>query len=402
VILNTEVVWGGFVRALHFYGASAMVVLVFVHMSRVVLTGSYKFPRELNWITGVVLLFFTLAMAFTGQLLRWDQDGVSTVMVAATTLGRFPVVGPWLMDLVLAGETLGGATLSRFFALHVIIFPLLILGLIGVHVYLALQNGVSEPPKSGRRVDRNTYRSWYRKHKDEGDTLYMPDVAWREMVFVIVVYSIIFVLAFAYGPKGPGPVPDPALLEVVPRPDWYFLWYYALIWYKPAALDELVLVWFPVLIFPALMLLPLLFGDGERSPRRRPWAVFIVLSTFLLWAVLTVSGHRSDWIPDFDTEPIPEAALEGASPEIRLGASLFYDRGCQFCHVAMDRGGRYGPDLTASAFELSRAMMSIRIIQGIGDMPAYYDILPAHEVDAILDFIFWSAGPEAPNLEADR
>ncbi len=392
--LNTEVVWGGFVRALHFFGASAMVLLVFVHMSRVVITGSYKYPREVNWITGVGLLVLVLAMAFTGQLLRWDQDGVSTVMVAATMLGRLPLVGERLMEIVLAGDTLGGATLSRFFALHVIVFPLLMIGLIGVHVYLVVRNGVSEPPRAGRPVDPGTYRMWYRRHTEAGNTRYWPDVAWREFVFVAVVYAVIFLLAVTWGPKGPGAVPDPTMVEVVPRPDWYFLWYYALIWYKPAALDMVVLVWFPLLVFPALVLLPIFFGRGERAPTRRPWALFAVAATILLWATLTVSAIQGDWIPDFDTEPVPEAVLEDAPLGVRDGAGLFYERGCQYCHMALERGGTYGPDLTRSAREMSRSDMAVRIVMGIGNMPAYQGILEPGELDAILDYIFWTLGPD--------
>lgn len=399
--INEEVAWGAFVRGLHFYGASAMVLLVFVHMSRVVLTGSYKFPRELNWITGVGLLFLTLAMAFTGQLLRWDQDGISTVLVAATMLGRFPVVGPQLMELVLAGDTVGGATLSRYFALHVIVVPLLMFGLIGAHVYLVLRHGVSEPPRPGEPVDRATYRSRYRRLTEEGETTYWPYVAWRELVFVLFVYSAVFLLALAYGPSGPGPPPDPALLEAVPRPDWYFLWYYALIWYKPVVLDALVLVWFPVLVFPALALLPLLFSDGERAPTRRPWALFAVLSTFVLWAALTLSAVRSDWIPDFATEPVSEAALEGAPPGAREGAALFHERGCQFCHVALGTGGTYGPNLDRSALQLPRSELTVRIMTGIGNMPAYRDLLSPGEVDALLDYIVWAAGRQAA-AEEDR
>jgi ubiquinol-cytochrome c reductase cytochrome b subunit len=280
--INSEVLWGGFVRGLHFFGASAMVLLVFVHMSRVVLTGSYKFPREMNWITGVALLFLTLAMAFTGQLLRWDHDGVTTVEVAAMMLGRFPLIGSYLMELVLAGDTLGGATLSRFFALHVIVFPLLILGLIGAHVYLVFRHGVAQPPQAGRPVDEATYRSWYEKHTAAGGSTFWPDQAWREFVFIAVVYAAIFLLAFIYGPKGPGPVPDPALIEVVPKPDWYFLWYYALIWFKPQALDEVVMVWLPLFLGFALLVLPLLFGKGERAPQKRPWAIMLVGLAFLM------------------------------------------------------------------------------------------------------------------------
>jgi ubiquinol-cytochrome c reductase cytochrome b subunit len=389
--INTQVLWGGFVRGLHFFGASAMVLLVFVHMSRVVLTGSYKFPREVNWITGVVLLFLTLAMAFTGQLLRWDHDGVATVEVAATMLGRFPLIGPHLMQLVLAGDSLGGATLSRFFALHVIVFPLLILGLMGFHVYLALRNGVSEPPRAGRPVDPGSYRSWYERHKEAGGSTFWPDQAWREFVFIAVVYAAIFALAFVYGPKGPGLVPDPAMVEVVPRPDWYFLWYYALIWYKPPALDAMVLVWFPVLVFPALMLLPLLFAKGERAPSRRPWAIFSVGTAFLLWATLTAFGLQAHWIPDFETEPVPETLLLDAPAEVRQGAALFHERGCQYCHVALDRGGTYGPDLNESPRRMSREEIAVRIVMGIRNMPAYQDILAPGELEAILAYIHWAA-----------
>lgn len=389
--INEEVAWGGFVRGLHYFGASAMVILVFVHMARVFLTGSYKFPRELTWITGVLLLVMVLAMAFTGQLLRWDQNGVATAQVAATMVGRVPLVGGYLMELVLAGESLGGATLSRFFALHVVVFPLLIIGLIGFHVWLVLRNGISEPPVEGRPVDPGTYRSWYKRHTEEGGSLFWPDAAWRELVFVLLVYLVIFGLAGMVGPKGPGLVPDPAMLEVVPRPDWYFLWYYALIWYKPPALDALVLVWFPLLVFPMLMAVPLLFPVGDRSLRRRPWAILAVAMALLLWGSLTAAGARAHWIPDFETEPVPPALLGDAPAEVVEGAALFHERGCQYCHVVFDRGGVYGPDLTAAPLLLSREELAIRILMGVGNMPAYQDILEPGELRRILAWIDWAS-----------
>jgi ubiquinol-cytochrome c reductase cytochrome b subunit len=388
--INDEVVWGGFVRGLHYFGASAMVLLAFVHMARVFLTGSYKFPRELNWMTGVLLLVLVLVMAFTGQLLRWDRAGVETVDVAATILGRVPVIGSHLMQLVLAGDTLGGATLSRFFALHVIVIPLMMFGLLGVHIYLVVRNGISEPPRAGRPVDRATYRTWYARHKEEGQALFFPDAAWREFVFVLVVYTVIFALAFFVGPKGPGAPPDPAAVGEATRPDWYFLWYYALIWYKPPALDALVLFWLPVLVFPALLVLPLLFGDGERAISRRPWALLVVVTTFAAWATLTAFGLRAHWIPDVDTEPVPEAALVGAPPEAREGARIFHASGCQSCHFAFDRGGTYGPDLTNTHLRMSEAEMTVRILMGVGNMPAYRDMLSAGEVSAMLAYLRWA------------
>lgn len=388
--LNDEVVWGGLVRGLHYFGASAMVILVFVHMSRVFLTGSYKYPREINWITGVVLFFLTMAMAFTGQLLRWDEDGVNTVVVAATMAGRFPLLGEPLMELILAGDSVGGATLSRFFTFHVIIFPLLIFGVMGLHVYLVLRNGISEPPRAGHPVEKGTYRQWYEALKEKSGTRYWPDHAWREMVFVVAVFAVVLVPALVFGPKGPGPPPDPSAVEAVPTPDWFFLWYYALVWYKPPILDELVLVWLPVLLFPALILLPLLFSQGERAPGRRPWAIFAVGSLFLLWAILTVMGARPYWVPDFGTEPQPQEVMEDAPEEAQAGAGTFYERGCQYCHIVLGEGGRYGPELTDAHLRLSPEEMTVRILVGIRDMPAYPELTP-EEVERILAYLRWAA-----------
>lgn len=389
--INNEVVWGGFVRGLHYFGASAMVTLAFVHMARVFLTGSYKFPRELSWMSGVFLLVLVLLMAFTGQLLRWDRAGVDTVDVAATILGRTPLIGSYLMELVLAGDTLGGATLSRFFALHVIVFPLIIIGLVGAHVYLVIKNGISEPPRAGRPVNKATYRAWYEEHLERGNALFFPDSAWREFTFVLLVYGIVFGLAFFIGPKGPGLAPDPALVGDATQPDWYFLWYYALIWYKPPILDELVLFWIPFMLFPALLMLPLLFGDGERAISRRPWALFAVAGTFVVWATLTAFGLRPHWVPDFDTEPVPPAALADAPPAARDGAALFHERGCQFCHIALDRGGTYGPSLNDAPTRMSLEEMTVRIVMGVDDMPAYGGILSEGEIAAIIAYIQWAA-----------
>ncbi len=389
--LNAEVAWGGFVRGLHFFGASAMVVLVFAHMARVFLTGSYKYPRELNWISGVVLLYLVMAMAFTGQLLRWDEDGVSTVAVAASIAARTPVLGEPLRELILRGDSIGGGTLTAFYALHVIVLPLLIFAVIGIHIYLVLRNGVSEPPEAGRPVDPRTYRSWYRKHRTEGGSTYWPDAAGREMIFVAVVYTIIFVSALVFGPQGPGPPPDPAALEAIPDPDWFFLWYYSLIWYKPPVLDELVLLWLPLLLVPVLLALPVAFGAGERAPSRRPWAVFLVAGSFTIWLTLTAVGMRPYWVPDFETRPPDAAVVAEAPPDARLGSQVFFQRGCQYCHAVLGSGGSYGPDLTRTALRLPPEEITVRIIMGIGNMPAYQGVLSTQEIEVMLAYLRWAA-----------
>ena len=134
---------GRVIRGIHYFGASAMIVLIGIHTIRVYLMGSYKYPRQMNWLTGAGLLLFTLGMAFTGQLLRWDQTGFWTAVVAAEQAGKAPIIGNWLARFVLAGSVPGGATLSRFFSAHVFFIPALIFAGIGAHLYLVLYNGIS-------------------------------------------------------------------------------------------------------------------------------------------------------------------------------------------------------------------------------------------------------------------
>ena len=153
---------GAFLRGMHYWGASMMMVLVACHFLRVFLMGSFKFPRELNWVSGVLLLATTAAMAFCGQIMRWDQNAVFGLVAAAKMAGHVPLIGAWLAHFIIGGDVVGSYTLSRIFALHVFVLPILLVSLIGLHVHLVLRNGVSEPPVRGRGVDPATYRSEYR------------------------------------------------------------------------------------------------------------------------------------------------------------------------------------------------------------------------------------------------
>ena len=134
--LNNDIPLGWFLRAIHGWGSNFMVAIVLIHMCQVFLFGAYKFPRELTWIIGVFLLLMTLGMAFTGQVLRFDQDAYWGLGIGASILGRLPLIGGPAVSLMLGGPILGGATLSRFFALHVFVIPGILLACVGVHVWM--------------------------------------------------------------------------------------------------------------------------------------------------------------------------------------------------------------------------------------------------------------------------
>jgi menaquinol-cytochrome c reductase cytochrome b subunit len=137
---------GQFVRGMHKWGASVMVILIFLHMGRVFFFGAYKYPRELTWIIGVVLLILTLAMGFTGYLLPFDQRSYWATIVGVNINGTGPFIGPYLSDFLRAGPEFGATTLSRFYAIHMMLIPGMIAALIGAHLYLITKLGISSPP----------------------------------------------------------------------------------------------------------------------------------------------------------------------------------------------------------------------------------------------------------------
>ncbi|MHB1006906.1 MAG: cytochrome b [Chloroflexota bacterium] len=145
-IMN-DVTYGSLVRGIHHWSASGMVVLVVIHMLRVFFTGAYKYPREMSWMVGVVLLILTLGFGFTGYLLPWDEKAYWATVVGTNIAGSVPVLGDWILRVLRGGADLGALTLNRFYAMHVMLLPMAATLLISVHVAMVIRQGISYPPR---------------------------------------------------------------------------------------------------------------------------------------------------------------------------------------------------------------------------------------------------------------
>ncbi|QDT64942.1 cytochrome b N-terminal domain-containing protein [Calycomorphotria hydatis] len=378
---------GSIVRGMHFYGATAMVVLAVIHMTQVYLHATYKYPREMNWMSGVVLLFVVLGMAFTGQLLRWDANGVWSVTVAAEMAGRAPLVGPMISRFIMGGETVGGSTLSRFFAIHVFILPGLIFAGVGLHMLLLFRHGVSEMPDPEQPVEPATYKEEYEERLKKTGVPFWPNAMWRDTVFSVVIMAVILGCSIFIGPPSLDHPPDPSSINANPMPDWYFWWYFAVLSMLPANLETWVILGAPVVGFLVLFLLPLLSSTGHRAPSKRPWAVGVVIAAATAFLVLTVYGYREPWSPDFGVEPLPEEVVGTDKGPIANGAKLAHSKGCLYCHDIDGYGGHRGPELSNIGKQLTREDLIIRINNGGYNMPAFAGSITSSELSDLIEFL---------------
>jgi ubiquinol-cytochrome c reductase cytochrome b subunit len=388
--LNRDVTFGWLIRGLHGWGSNFMIAIVIIHMVQVFLFGAYKFPRELTWVVGVLLLIVTLGMAFTGQVLRFDQDAYWGLGIGASIASRVPVAGPWAVDLMLGGPIIAGATLSRFFALHVFVIPGLLIAFVGVHVLLVLKLGVNEWPMPGRIVWRATYLQEYHEITARDGVPFVPYAIWKDVIFSSTILLAIGACAVVFGPFGPGGPPDPTIIQTAPRPDFFFLWLYALLSLLPPSAETPILLIGPAVAIAALLALPFLAGEGEKSWRRRPIAVLTVLLAAVALSTLTRLGGAAPWSPVMDAwsgVPIPTQYVKGRTALERQGALVFQNKQCHNCHALGSDGGKRGPALDSVAVSLTQDQLIRQVIQGGGNMPAYGRNLNPAETNALVAFL---------------
>jgi ubiquinol-cytochrome c reductase cytochrome b subunit len=443
--ITTSVRGGSFLRGLHHWGASVVVVAAALHLARVVFFGSYRKPRELNWIVGMLLLQVILAFGLTGYLLPWDQRAYWATVVAINISKLTPVVGEWVAALLRGGPDIGALTLTRWYALHVLVLPPALAGLVVAHLYLMRRQGISGPvrPRAGAPQP------------------FFPGQAARDLVVASAFGIVLAVLAWK-GAPALEPQADPTSSDYVPRPEWYFLGLFQLLKYFPGRLEIIGALVVPGLVLTFMALLPWIDRGRSREwrSRRAILGVFVagvagVLTLTTLgaldrppetsggWNVREVAGmtligtgercskcHKADGVaapiePGHVSRPQDWLTSHVADPEMiaaglreppagndrdtaailaalaRLRSSppppldeptrqvmTIVNRSCLGCHLIGGVGGKQGPDLSNVGQKYDVASIERRLIKPTdvkpdAEMPAFGSKLKPEEIKAI-------------------
>ncbi|NQW04040.1 MAG: cytochrome b N-terminal domain-containing protein [Acidobacteria bacterium] len=445
----TNDVRGGFLlRGLHHWGASLVVVTAVLHLARVVLFGSYKAPREMNWVVGLVLLHVILAFGLTGYLLPWDQRAYWATVVTINISKLTPLAGEFVADLLRGGSDIGALTLTRWYAVHVLVLPPTLFGLTALHLYLMRRHGISGPitPRSGL------------------SETFFPYQAARDLTVAIVVGAALAILAWQGAPALEPPA-DPSASGYIPRPEWYFLGLFQLLKYFPGRLEVVGAIVIPGAVMTVLCLLPWIDRARSRGLQERRWLLTGLAAGIAALCTLTVMGamdtpaqadgewnvreqaglalmsdttctscHRAtamsapidplrvsqprDWLVghlqdpqmiapglrvappsnQYDHEAILAALARGRSgsiPELGLddgAVAVLFNRNCLRCHVMGPVGGAEGPALTTIGATLTEASLVRQIttplgVKPDGAMPAFAGKLTADEIARLASWL---------------
>jgi ubiquinol-cytochrome c reductase cytochrome b subunit len=397
--LNYQQPLGWYLRALHWWGSNFLVALMILHLIQVFVLGAYKFPRELSWICGVLLLLLTLAMALTGEVLRFDQESYWDLGIGFALAGRTPVIGARLVHFLMGGPIIAGATLERMYTMHVLLLPAAILALTALHLLLVYRLGISEWPMPGRLVNRDTYLATYRTNLERDGEPLLPNGLHKGLIFAGLIILALMLTAAILGPKGPNGAPNPSIIQTRPHPDFFFLWMEALMGLLPAWLDTpFALIVLPILLL-GLLTVPLISSTGEQHILRRPLSLIVAVIVLTMLVATTWLGTYDPWSPNMDawsSTPIPAAYLKGRTPLEMQGAILIQAKQCRNCHSLDGTGGMRGPALDTTATRLTRNELIRQILQGGGNMPGYGKALEPAEVDAIVTFLMTMHPPGEP------
>jgi ubiquinol-cytochrome c reductase cytochrome b subunit len=291
-IMN-EVPFGWLIRTIHAVGANVIVLALLLHLLSVLFMGSYKRPRELTWVAGFLIFLLALGMCLTGYLLPWSQLSFWATTVATESSSELPLVGDVVVRFLRGGAMVGQPTLGRFFALHVMGFPLLFGPLVGFHLFCVRRVGISRPP-FGPDWQPPQPSPVFRHEEHPGGIPFFPHYVAKDAAVILFFLALLLgVVFFAPGLFFPPSAFEPADPFVTPqgiKPEWYFLWAYQTLKLFPSEFLGLAAQGAAV---TALLLLPFLDRSPERRPSRRPLLVTVFVIGIALFVALSVWGHYS-------------------------------------------------------------------------------------------------------------
>jgi ubiquinol-cytochrome c reductase cytochrome b subunit len=354
--ITKEVAAGDFLRSLHYYGSSAMIIVLLLHFLQTFLYGSFKGRRELLWISGAFLSFLVLGMGFTGYLLPWDQSAYFATAVGTNIVGEVPFIGQWLTDMLRGGDTLGTLTLSRFYFAHVFLIPAMIFLFIGLHIALFRKAGAAGPINEDPIHPQLPPESFY------------PRQVIMDMAFAMLLMVGLGFLAY-FHPVQLGPIANPANTQFVPRPEWYYLPMFEWLKFWPGRLEALAVIGVPGTLALLFFLMPFLDRKLERRPWRRPIPLLSVTIVLVGTIFLGIKSHLDDiHDPTVSTQLAFQAKqaeeytkapfhprMESASgqplasgpvnPLVAKGMGVFDSNGCSGCHGQNATGTAAAPSL---------------------------------------------------------
>lgn len=351
---------GRLLRGIHHWGAGAMVLAVFIHLLANFFAGAFKPPRELTWITGACLFLFTLGLGFTGYLLPWDMKAYWATVVSSNIPKDIPVFGEFVTRAIRGGETVSGLTLTRFYAIHMLLLPALLAAFIAFHIYLVRIHG--EPAKT-----KPSYR-FYPEHVSRG-----------AVVFAVVFAAIIALAVLRTPPREE--IAGTLIDSYLPRPEWYYMWLFQLLTYFPGRWEPVGSLVIPVLGVGLLFAVPWV-------ARARPVAMAAGVTGVMAIVYLSLMGFEGAR-PYGRIVPVPDRQLTAGEAR---GLYLFADRDCAYCHQIRGRGGhRTGPDMSNVAAKgrtrdyLVKYIRNPQLVSATSIMPKYN--LPESDLQALADFL---------------
>ena len=282
--IMTTTYMGWLFRQVHAWGANLMIIVLFLHMLRTYITGSYKKPRELTWVIGAALFFLTLVFGFTGYLLPWNQLAYWATTVGTEIAGAIPWMGNFIKTLLRGGGAVGGETISRFFVVHVIILPWVLFFLIVAHLFLVRYQGIAtmDPVSPGKEP------------KLKEGVPFFPDHVLKEGIVFFILLGVLITLAILK-PFDLGEKADPLQTPFAIKPEWYFLPMYQMIKYFPKLVGIFITSLGPLI----LVILPFLDRGKERNPFKRPISMMLGIAGLLLLVGLGMLGAVAETKKNF-------------------------------------------------------------------------------------------------------